>query len=232
MAVSSRWSFRITDRLPGLVPGSLLPFARACFASTATAREADQSRVLGPTRPGSPHPPPPAVASAPGSLCPALPLSAATGGLLAGDDAVDDHVLGGPAVALGQMLGDLVPLVHDAAPPVRSARRPQGTTGAIASSMRRAIVSIISANSVTAAGIGLGGSCRWCGSRTGGVLERVVEALGSPCVRPDRRLPEDLVVAEALPRPGGEVAGGGEVRHVDADLGEDVLRGAGLDPVD
>jgi len=65
-----------------------------------------------------------------------------------------------------------------------------------------------------------------------GVLERVVEPFGSLAAATGAALARRLVVARALACPRGEVAGGREHRHVGADLGEDVLRGAGLDPAE
>src|SRR5438552_18967232 len=64
------------------------------------------------------------------------------------------------------------------------------------------------------------------------VLERLVEPLRALARLAGLALARRLIVARALPGPGRQVAGGGEHRHVGADLGEDVLRGAGLDPVD
>src|SRR5438445_604769 len=77
------------------------------------------------------------------------------------------------------------------------------------------------------------GPCRPRGRRRpSGVLERVVEPLRAFTGAAGAALVGRLVVARALPGPGGEVAIAREDRHVDADLGEDVLRGARLDAVE
>ena len=49
---------------------------------------------------------------------------------------------------------------------------------------------------------------------------------------PERRLPVRLVVAGALPGPGGEVGAGGEDAHVDAELGDQHLGGRAADAGD
>jgi hypothetical protein len=51
-------------------------------------------------------------------------------------------------------------------------------------------------------------------------------------VRPERRLPADWSLPGHLAGPRGQVPGGREDTHVDADLGDDHLGGAGLDAWD
>ena len=65
----------------------------------------------------------------------------------------------------------------------------------------------------------------------GGVLERVIEPLRSLPGPPDRRLPADWLLPGHWPAQEASCPAVGKHRHVDADLGEDVLGGAGLDPV-
>src|SRR5665648_363830 len=54
----------------------------------------------------------------------------------------------------------------------------------------------------------------------GGLRECLVQPLGALARAPRAALAGGLVVAGALPRPGGEVTGGGEAANVEADLGE------------
>ena len=65
-----------------------------------------------------------------------------------------------------------------------------------------------------------------------GFLERDPEELAALAGRPERRLPADWSLPGQRPGPGGEVPGGGEHAHVDADLGDHHLGGAGGDAGD
>ena len=85
-----------------------------------------------------------------------------------------------------------------------------------------------------AAGIGRRGTSPWSGSAPIRGLGRASHRshLEPLRVLPERRLPPDSFVAGAHAGPGGEVLGGRERVHVDADLGDQHLGGALLDAGD
>jgi hypothetical protein len=68
--------------------------------------------------------------------------------------------------------------------------------------------------------------------RLGDLAQAATQPLGALAGPPRPMLAGRLVVARAHPCPGGQVRRGGELAHVRADLGQDHLGGAPVDPGD